>query len=573
MVDMLLEKAVLMKNKHYETGGKPPSNESVVKAIMEFNRQEGRLISNGTERLHTIYLCPKVTNCTKNNAEICFQDGTGWSNPYKHLLACLCSGNVTELEIHYWNALSMRTSASPKAKGKQTNLVFAAKFPLPYQLCNQRERDMFAWVTMIVMEHIPLSSVESEQYRNFTKHATPFSIRSVRNVILAMTLSIEEKLKAEIAAAGNLSIVHDAWSKFGEHYFALFATYIATRTTVVDGVVKEQKGPVISLLSVAPLHTQTTSLMTNDGYLPLLPEEVEMVAATEFTAKVHSDHILHILTEYYDVDMNKVTNQTADSASVNTALAILLGIAHVNCENHLLSNETKLWMTNTTDETISHTTRTYGPGSVLLLIHQLMISLKTNKNRAVLRASTDVTPKIGCPTRWGSNNNMMKAYNEIREAVIVANDDDNSDIVMPPMSNNAFNKAVKNTTEMLADINHVSVSLQERMANLDRCGKLQDVLIQLSDSHRNDITNHWYGNTFGKMYIDPVSSKRPNVSFVSAVKKMQRREGSTLTPEETDAIKNFLPKQTTPSNDHDTAPTTAAALIAQISGGGKRKSY
>ena len=82
--------------------------------------------------------------------------------------------------------------------------------------------------------------------------------------------------------------------------------------------------------------------MTNDGYLPLLPEEVEMVAATEFTAQVHCDHILHILTKYYDVDMKKVTNQTADSASVNRALAILLGIAHVNCENHLLSNETKL---------------------------------------------------------------------------------------------------------------------------------------------------------------------------------------------------------------------------------------
>ena len=79
---------------------------------------------------------------------------------------------------------------------------------------------------------------------------------------------------------------------------------------------------------------------------------------------------------------------------------------------------------------------------------------------------------------------MMKAYNEIREDVIIANYDDNSDIVMPPISNNAFNKAVKNTTEMLADINRVSVSLQERMASLDRCGKLQDVVIQLSDSHR-----------------------------------------------------------------------------------------
>jgi hypothetical protein len=78
---------------------------------------------------------------------------------------------------------------------------------------------------------------------------------------------------------------------------ALFATYKATRTSIVNGAVTQETGPVISLLSVALLHTPTTGVMNNDGYLPLLPEEVEMVAATEFTAQVHCDHIKHILTE------------------------------------------------------------------------------------------------------------------------------------------------------------------------------------------------------------------------------------------------------------------------------------
>ena len=93
---------------------------------------------------------------------------------------------------------------------------------------------MYDWIVMIVMENWPLSSVENVHYRKFAKGQSHFGIKTVRNVILAMTLSIEEKLKAEIAAAGNLSIVHDAWSKFGEHYFALFATYMATRTSIVD---------------------------------------------------------------------------------------------------------------------------------------------------------------------------------------------------------------------------------------------------------------------------------------------------------------------------------------------------
>ncbi len=48
------------------------------------------------------------------------------------------------------------------------------------------------------------------------------------------------------------SIVHDAWSKFGAHYFALFTTYMAAHESVVDGVMTAVTRPVISLLSVAP---------------------------------------------------------------------------------------------------------------------------------------------------------------------------------------------------------------------------------------------------------------------------------------------------------------------------------
>ena len=97
----------------------------------------------------------------------------------------------------------------------------------------------------------------------------------------------------------------------------------------------------------------------------------------------------------------------------------------------------------------------------------------------------------------------------------------------------------------------------------------------MSDDYRNNAGNHWHGNTFGKIYIDPESSKRPNVLFVSAVKKMHRRAGSTLSREEIDADKQWIPQQTTTSNTHVTTPAaTAADLMAQIGIGvcGKHKS-
>ena len=93
-----------------------------------------------------------------------------------------------------------------------------------------------------------------------------------------------------------------------------------------------------------------------------------------------------------------------------------------------------------------------------------MVSLKnSNKNCAVLRGNTDLTPKIGCPTRWGSNHNMLTTYQQMREAIIEANEDENSklllllsNIAMPPNINGAsFKKAVNNASLIMADINDI----------------------------------------------------------------------------------------------------------------------
>jgi len=91
-------------------------------------------------------------------------------------------------------------------------------------------------------------------------------------------------------------------------------------------------------------------------------------------------HMKDILTNYYDMDTAKwITNQTADSASVNLKLAKLMNIPHVNCENHLLNNEVKLWLTNSTVEENNDNARTFGPGTVIEYVHRTILDLKTNK--------------------------------------------------------------------------------------------------------------------------------------------------------------------------------------------------
>jgi hypothetical protein len=119
---------------------------------------------------------------------------------------------------------------------------------------------------MCVIKNVPLSSVADKDFRDFSKATTHFSIKTLQNVILAMTVLVEKVLAEEMSVSGKGSIVHDAWSKFGEHFFALFATYKATWTVVVDGVMTEKTGPVISLLSVAPLHTPTREVVDSGGF-------------------------------------------------------------------------------------------------------------------------------------------------------------------------------------------------------------------------------------------------------------------------------------------------------------------
>ncbi len=98
-----------------------------------------------------------------------------------------------------------------------------------------------------------------------------------------------------------------------------------------------------------------------------------------------------------------ITNQTADSASVNLKLTKLMNIPHVNCENHILNNEVKLWPAISTVEENDDNAHSFGPGTVFKYIHRIMLDLKSNKSSAVLRLKTELAPTIGNKTMHCSN--------------------------------------------------------------------------------------------------------------------------------------------------------------------------
>ena len=196
-----------------------------------------------------------------------------------------CDGMIHQ----YWEAVEATSKFKPSlgfcltasGKVKKQN----------YSILTLREQELHDWIDMVVMENWSLNCVANPRCWSFGRGQSNFGIDTVRNVILAMTVEVEQILTAEMQAAGKRSIVYDVWSKFGSHFFALFATYKAMCEVVEDGVCKAVTEPVISLLSVAPLHTPVKEAVQGDGFLPAA-EEAEVEESNNFTAQAHANHII-----------------------------------------------------------------------------------------------------------------------------------------------------------------------------------------------------------------------------------------------------------------------------------------
>ena len=316
------EKALELKN----SSKSKPGQGAVVLALCPFIETlvQPHPSGNGTVT-YQILRCPRRDACSivtlGDRGRIKVIDKAGYTNPYKHILKCVFANNADDMLDAYWET---QVGRKRQALMSKYTSVMPSSLPLSF-LLSKEDLALFEWVEMIVMENWPLSTVENRLYRKALKQDYKFSKKRVRSVIIAMTCSVETILAAEMKEAGKGSIVHDAWSKFGAHYFALFTTYIATRETDVNGVATCVTQPVISLISVAPLHTPVKEGINSDGCL-LMSEEAEVEESADFTAEAHFHHITDILMNFYDINepKNWITNQTADSASVNLKLARLL---------------------------------------------------------------------------------------------------------------------------------------------------------------------------------------------------------------------------------------------------------
>ena len=83
----------------------------------------------------------------------------------------------------------------------------------------------------------------------------------------------------------------------------------------------------------------------------------------------------------------------------HVTLSKILGIPHINCENHLLNNEVKMWLRNSTVVVVDYGARFFGARTACKVIHECIVDRKKNKHHAILCKQTDLAPTIGVETR------------------------------------------------------------------------------------------------------------------------------------------------------------------------------
>ncbi len=243
-------------------------------------------------------------NKSKGNPPLTFHGG--FTNAYSHLK---CYGEVQEA---YEAALGQDdTQASIRLFFHRTKV-------------STKTKAMNQFLRLVVFKNLPIEACNDPEWRNALKHDINFNKKSFLDMLHELVKIVEKKISDELKDAPMISLLHDGWTKFGVHYFAIFGTFM-----VGDKL-------VIRLLGCSTLPAGESDDTEDDDDSDLSEE------AVNFTAESHRDAIAQLLSECYDVSVEeKVACQTADSAAVNVKLAELLGVPHLGCYNHKMHNQTE----------------------------------------------------------------------------------------------------------------------------------------------------------------------------------------------------------------------------------------
>lgn len=477
--------------------------------------------------IHHVYVCPRKNLC-KVGGDVVFEKDTGFSNPYKHLKVCLCDGDEERLL-----QLFRHRREEKRRFGQCKDIVLST---------TRKEQAMYGYLRLIIMKSLPLSYVTDSVVRSFSKFDVKFGVKYTKAVISKLTMLVERRI-ARLMNQTQGSILHDGWSHNGMHYFGVFASFMRKVPIVRNGVECDVEELCLVLISVSPLSKEVV-----DG-------NVSEDEAERFDADAHLRHLKEIFA-FYDQDVyNWVLCSIADNAPVNKRLASLLGVPHVGCMSHKLNLEVKKMVKN--DKDLATTVES---------IHETMSNCRRRlTNRAMIRNLTELSPLIPNETRWSGMYQMLKRFVRIHDELLKVADKDGATVTIDRSS--AFETRAKKFSEMLSQIDTVTLELQKRGVLLSHCRYAVDLLLDAVNDGRTDSLSDLHGCHLGKTYVATDSEIVTDPHFESGVIKIQNQNESALSDFEKDACWRLR----APSISSRGASSSTRATIAEKLAKGKRR--
>ena len=242
---------------------------------------------------------------------------------------------------------------------------------------------------------MPFNFCEKENPRKFST-LDPISSGSLKSCMQKLTFLVEEKVKKKLP--DQFAIAFDGWSESSTHYLAVFAVFSDSNN---------KSGYEKVLLAFAPL-----------------------IHDEDLSADSHHETLFEILKSF-GKNFSNIAGIIGDNCSVNQSLARKCKCYLVGCASHRLNLSIQKYLDNFTFITDA--------------VRNIIISLRTIKNRAALKKVSPLSPVLDNVTRWSSKFEMLQRYSKLQDHI--------TDIVpvklqLGPVDNETVQTLLKNMAQL-----------------------------------------------------------------------------------------------------------------------------
>ena len=330
-----------------------------------------------------------------------------------------------------------------------------------------------------------------------SRYDIPINVDKIAQVIYKLVELVEKEIEKEMQELSG-AVLYDGWTCNNMHFTALIASY-RTTTKVHDKNGYHQYSTLrLTLMAISPMEqlqtcddedcSNETTAFSTECYVKFMKETVEV----------------------FDCDFDEwFIALIGDNISTNKRIAYIAGKPHIGCASHKLNMEVRFMVNCHAD------LRT-----TLSTMHDTMREVKSKlKSAAVLRNLTELHPVLDNATRSSGKVAMLCRYTKIHDEILEASNHPDSEFTVN--SSAVFVAKTKKYYEMLAEIDVVTKSFQERGRTLASCRADLDTIFDAVQDEKNRRGSSLYGCCLGKKWIGVDAAIVHSRAFEQGVAKIQ----------------------------------------------------